>query len=166
MHMMVLGVSLAFMALIAVTFILVARARPPRSDANRSEARRRQLIWAMVIFGVVVSVASLARWPHAVSAAPTEVVNVTGTQWYWEIDRTEVPQGVPVLFSAKTTDVTHGFGVVDEKGRILFQAQVIPGYENKVEYNFDEPGIYKVICLEFCGVAHHEMVNEFIVAAR
>ncbi|MCF8471085.1 MAG: hypothetical protein K9G30_09900 [Parvibaculum sp.] len=166
MQPIVLGVSLFFMVIIAAVFVHVVRAAPPRSDATRSEFRRRQLIWTMMIVGVIVSVASLARWPHAVSAAPSEVVNVTGAQWYWDIDRTELPQGVPVVFNAQTTDVTHGFGVVNEQGRMLFQAQVIPGYQNRVEYRFDTPGTYTVICLEYCGVAHHDMITEFTVIAK
>ena len=86
---------------------------------------------------------------------------MTGAQWYWEIDKAEVPLGKPVVFNAHTQDVTHGLGVVDSDGRILFQAQAMPGYVNQVQYIFSRPGTYRVVCLEYCGLAHHDMLSEF-----
>lgn len=29
-----------------------------------------------------------------------------------------------------------------------------------------EPGVYRVLCLEYCGIAHHEMKAEINVAAE
>ncbi|GAB4300406.1 MAG: hypothetical protein Kow0058_15760 [Roseovarius sp.] len=115
---------------------------------------------------MVVSVLSLRPWPHAAQAGAAEgrTVNVSGGQWYWEIDTERLPLGVPVTFLARTVDVTHGFGVMDPSGRILFQVQAMPGYVNRVAWTFAEPGTYRVVCLEYCGVAHHDMITEFTVA--
>jgi cytochrome c oxidase subunit 2 len=49
---------------------------------------------------------------------------------------------------------------------LLFQVQAMPGYVNQVEYVFDKPGTYHVVCLEYCGVAHHAMTAEFTVVAE
>lgn len=92
-------------------------------------------------------------------------VNISGGQWYWEIDRTEVPVGAPVVFNVQTRDVSHGVGVMDARGRILGQAQAMPGYVNRFEVTFDQPGTYRVVCLEYCGIAHHEMINELTVTS-
>lgn len=124
-------------------------------------------MWGMVLAGIVISSASLARWPHAV-VAPMQAgatVNVTGAMWYWEIDQDRIPLDVPVVFNARTSDVTHGFGVMDPGGRLLFQVQVVPGYVNQVQHVFRQPGLYRVVCLELCGIAHHAMLSEFTVAA-
>ena len=57
-------------------------------------------------------------------------------------------------------------GVYDEETRLLFQTQGMPGYVNKVSYTFDKPGTYRVLCMELCGVAHHDMISEFTVVAE
>jgi len=33
-----------------------------------------------------------------------------------------------------------------------------------LRYTFKEPGTYRVLCLEYCGVAHHEMTADIKVA--
>lgn len=170
MQMIVLYLSLVLMALIAVTFLRAARMASaveaaPATDYGAIETRRRRLVLGLLVLGLVVSLASLWRWPHTVDPAAANV-NVSGGQWYWEIDRTEVPLGKPVAFNIHTTDVTHGAGIMNEQGRILGQAQAMPGYVNRIELTFDRPGTYRVVCLEYCGVAHHDMINEFTVTAQ
>lgn len=166
MQMTVLAISLIVMAAIAWAFIAAVRAAGSGEVSTSAETQRNRLITMLAVIGVIVSVVSLRPWPHAVSAAPAAVVNVTGGQWYWEIDSQAVPLDQPVAFNVHTADVTHGFGVMNEAGRMLFQTQAIPGYANRVDYTFDAPGTYRVVCLEYCGVAHHDMITEFTVAAK
>lgn len=167
MQMLVLYVSLAGMALIALCFVSAVRASGEKSDpATGSEGRRSLLIWGMLIGGVAVTVASLWQWPHDVHAGDDAIsVNVTGEQWAWKIDKASIPAGKVVIFSVQTKDVNHGMGVINEAGTLLFQIQGMPGYVNQVRYVFDTPGTYRVICLEFCGVAHHDMNDQFKVTA-
>jgi cytochrome c oxidase subunit 2 len=164
---MVLLVSLVLMAVIALIFMRAARAAGANGATPPSESARTRLIWVLALAGVVISVGSLARWPHAVSdnLQASATVNVTGAMWYWEIDKDRVPLGVPVVFNASTSDVTHGFGVMDPDERLLFQVQVMPGYSNQVQHVFLKPGVHRVVCLELCGTAHHAMLSEFTVAA-
>jgi len=166
MQMTVLTISLIVMAILAWTFIAAVRAAGSGDVSPKVESRRNQLIAVLAVIGVIISVVSLRPWPHAVSAAPAAVVNVSGGQWYWEIDTDTVPLRQPVAFNVHTVDVTHGFGVMNEAGQILFQTQAIPGYVNRVDYTFDTPGTYRVACLEYCGVGHTDMRDEFTVAAE
>lgn len=171
MQMIVLYLSLVLMALIVIAFLRAARAASasavpaPAADYAAVERHRRNLILGLLVLGIVVSLASLWRWPYAVNPA-SAAVNISGGQWYWEIDRTEVPLGQPIAFNIHTTDVNHGAGIMDSSGRILGQAQAMPGYVNRFELTFDTPGTYSVVCLEYCGVAHHDMINEFTVVAQ
>ncbi len=66
--------------------------------------------------------------------------------------------GQPVEFIVRTNDVTHGFGVFREDGTMVFQIQVLPGYDNRIVWVFDEPGSYTIRCTEYCGFRHSEMV--------
>jgi cytochrome c oxidase subunit 2 len=46
------------------------------------------------------------------------------------------------------------------------QTQSMPGYTNVLRHTFDEPGTYKILCLEYCGLGHHEMSAEINVVKR
>lgn len=165
MQITVLVITIGLMGLIAYFFIDAVVASNRDVPTPFTERRRTNLVVSMLAVGVVVTVGSLWHWPHAIAnTAGGSTVNVTGAQWYWEIDKAKVPVGKPVVFNAHTSDVTHGFGVVDSDGRLLFQAQAMPGYVNQVAYVFSHPGKYRVICLEYCGLAHHDMLTEFQAA--
>lgn len=167
MQMTVLAISLTFMTLISLAFITAVRSGGNAPAKGNVERRRSGLILAMLAAGVVISIVSLRPWPQAIAmTADNPTVNVTGGQWYWEIDNTQLPPGVPVVFNAHTVDVTHGFGVMNGAGTLLFQVQAMPGYVNQVQYVFDAPGDYSVVCLEYCGLAHHDMITEFTVSAN
>ena len=164
MQSTILAITLVLMAVVALVFWRVARSVNLEVGSSNAGSRRRTLFWVLVILGVIVTVGSLRQWPHAVSAGADVVqVNATGELWSWEIDTRKVPVGKQVVFNLHTKDVNHGFGVYDPSGRLVVQMQAMPGYINKVAYVFDEPGQYRVLCLEFCGVGHHDMNDEFEV---
>jgi len=167
MQSIVLSITLILMAVMALVFLRAVRAVNADAPPENVDRRRSYMIWSLLIFGVIVTVGSLREWPHDVMAAgDAVVVEATGGQWFWELDADEVPLGKTIVFRLQTEDVNHGFGVFNEAGELLFQTQVMPGYTNQVEYTFTEPGVYRVLCMEFCGVAHHDMIDEFTVAAN
>ena len=167
MQMLVLLISLILMAGVAWFFIDTIRHSHEAAGDNTLASRRTPFIWGLTALGVVISIASLWSWPHAVSAGDDVVtVNATGGQWYWDIDVEEVPALQPVVFNVHTEDVNHGLGIYGPNGRLHVQVQAMPGYVNQIEYVFDEPGLYQVLCMEFCGIAHHAMIAEFTVVAH
>ena len=167
MQLTILAISLVLMLVVASFFVAAIRASRDNTPAANPDARRTRLIMGMIALGVIVTTGSLWHWPHAVSAAGSvTTVNATGAQWSWEIDKEEVPLGKTILFNVHTKDVTHGLGVTDADGRLLFQTQAMPGYVNRVEHVFEKAGTYKIICMEFCGIAHHAMTTEFTVVGK
>jgi cytochrome c oxidase subunit 2 len=70
-----------------------------------------------------------------------------------------------VVFRVTGADVNHGFGVYNENLELVTQVQAMPGYTNKLVYTFDQPGKYRILCLEYCGLAHHAMMGELNVKA-
>ncbi len=167
MQMPILLISLALMAIIAWFFISSVRQSAETAEVSDLTSRRTPLVWGLLALGIVVTFASLWSWPHAVSASDDVVtVNATGGQWYWDIDVEDVPANRIVVFNAHTVDVNHGLGVYGPDGRLHIQVQAMPGYVNQVEYVFEEPGRYQVLCMEFCGIAHHDMIAEFNVVTN
>jgi cytochrome c oxidase subunit 2 len=71
----------------------------------------------------------------------------------------EVPASRPVTFRLTSSDVIHGFEVVNTNAN----AMAIPGYVTQFTVTFPQPGEYLVACNEYCGLQHHAMVGKLIV---
>jgi len=158
-------------AIIAIFARVVLQSRTAEEDGPVQSAASRirsWLFWGLVILGIIVAAVSLRGIPHlaASEGSQTQVVNVTGYQWYWEMDEYVVTARVPVEFHVTSEDVNHGFGIYDPDLRLVAQVQAMPGYPNVLRHTFEQPGIYQILCLEYCGLAHHDMVEpEFEVVA-
>jgi len=167
----VLAISLALIALVAASFLLVVRTSGhiPGDHGARADIEkiRRGSFWILVALGIVVTFVSLRPYPHSTAAQVGDtVLNVTGSMWSWDIDKKVVLAGTPVVFRVTSSDVNHGFAIANAEGTILFQTQGMPGYINQVHYTFSKPGSYQVLCLEYCGLAHHTMQDEIKVVAE
>ncbi|MBI4207059.1 MAG: cytochrome C oxidase subunit II [Betaproteobacteria bacterium] len=158
--------SLVLMAVVAAVFLwVVASASRPAGDSGaiaRSAFRwRDRLFWLAIVAGIALSFGTLWEWPIAGHAAvvskPDVVIRAAGHQWRWEMDRDTVQAGQLVEFQVTATDVNHGFAIYKDKTRMVAQTQAMPGYINRLQVRFTEPGDYEVLCLEYCGVAHHGM---------
>lgn len=121
---------------------------------------------------VLALAATLSQLPYPADASsePSLRVRAEGSMWAWRFEpasdargirndtgRLIVPVGRPVTFDVTATDVNHGIGIYDPWGRLIGQTQVMPGYVNRLTLAFPEPGMYQVLCLEYCGLAHHVM---------
>lgn len=87
------------------------------------------------------------------------VVSMVAEMFFFSPDPVEVPAGRPVTFRITSPDVIHGLEVVGTNAN----AMVIPGYVSQFTLTFDEPGEYLILCHEYCGLLHHEMVGRLIV---
>ena len=135
--------------------------RDGSSSARAASQWRGRVFWLTLLAGVVISFATLIEWPiagHAVAAnKPDTVIRAVGQQWRWTLDKNAVRAGDLIEFQITADDVNHGFAIYQGKSRIVAQAQAMPGYVNKLQVRFAEPGEYEVLCLEYCGLAHHGM---------
>jgi cytochrome c oxidase subunit 2 len=160
------GLSLVSMAAIAAVFLWVAAGASSAASDDGTAARsafawRDRLFWVVIVAGVALTFGTLWEWPiagHATAAnKPDVVIRALGHQWRWELDRDTVRPGQLVEFQLTAADVNHGFAIYRDKHHLVAQAQAMPGYVNKLQLRFTEPGDYEVLCLEYCGLAHHGM---------
>ncbi len=79
--------------------------------------------------------------------------------WRFEPEVVEVPVGKPVDVFLSAKDVTHGLYLSWTNVNLM----AIPGAVNAYTFKLDKPGVYPVICHEYCGSAHQSMVA-YIVA--
>ncbi len=164
--------TLAGIGLVALAFIFViVNAGKPADSAQvqkRAYAIRRWWFVALVLLGVGVAYASLKPFPigdQQAQSKTAQIVAAVGRQWSWELSQSQVEVGTPVQFNVTSLDVNHGFAIYDPNDRIVTQVQAMPGFTNRLLYTFTQLGKYRVMCLEYCGLAHHGMVTEFEVVA-
>jgi cytochrome c oxidase subunit 2 len=171
------GVSIVLMGTLAVVFAWVAiGANVALADYGpviASAYRLRTWLFGLAIIVLVgANYNTLGKLPYASnmsassSATATQPVEAVAEQWSWSIKPDAFRVGETVEFHVASKDVNHGFALYDPDMRIVAQTQAMPGYINVLRYTFKEPGVYRVLCLEYCGVGHHEMTAEIKVAAR
>ena len=166
--------SLLFIGLVAAVFLWVrlhsretAEFAPIRDRAYRL---RPHLFWALVVVGIPVMVVTLMMTPYeSAQGLPDDAlhVDVQGQQFAWTLSETGARAGQTVVFNVTSADVNHGFGIYDADMRLVAQTQAMPGYSNRLVHVFEKPGSYRILCLEYCGMAHHVMEARFeITEAR
>ncbi|TAN05627.1 MAG: c-type cytochrome [Rhodanobacteraceae bacterium] len=168
-------IVLCGIGLVALGFILVISqsGKPADDDATRKTLHRAHRLqgWLFAVLLVIFfvgSYATLHHFPIPPQHSPLgahQVVDVVGQQWSWQIKPDTVRTGSVVEFRVTSKDVNHGFALYAPDDRIVTQTQAMPGYTNKVLYTFTHPGVYKVQCLEYCGLMHAEMTKTLQVVA-
>ena len=100
------------------------------------------------------------------------VINVTGQQWWWEMDYATgecggvkipepivtsgelvIPTDTPVILRITSRDVIHSFWIPALNGK----RDAVPGRLHSLRLQADEPGLYTGQCTEFCGLSHARM---------
>jgi cytochrome c oxidase subunit 2 len=128
---------------------------------------RKRWLALLVVIGVLVLGISFFDLPYASGgSAGRTSVTVTGGQFFWSLQPDRVPAGSRVRFDVTSVDVNHGFGLYDPHGHLIGSVQAMPGYHNKLDLTLSEPGVYRIRCLELCGLNHATMEGSFTVVRR
>ena len=128
---------------------------------------RKRWLALLLVIGVLVFGISLFDLPYASgSSAGRTVVTVTGGQFFWSLAPDSVPAGARVRFDVTSVDVNHGFGLYDPHGHLIGSVQAMPGYHNELDLTLVDPGVYRIRCLELCGLNHATMEGSFTVVRR
>ena len=174
---MLLWIFLIAATLIAVVFIIVYQSSltAPEDGSGLKDAKRKRFFFIGILASVLVILLAmtLPKSPYFLhkDATPAAVVHVRAAQYDFNLSYTEelsyddmeLPVGQVVEFRVRSKDVTHGFGVYNDNYELVTQTQAMPGYVNVLRWVFNEPGTYHVLCLEYCGMSHHNMSSSFIV---
>lgn len=68
-------------------------------------------------------------------------------------------QGETYTLHLSSADVQHGLSLQP----VNLNLQVLPGYVHVVRLTPREPGVYALVCNEYCGLGHHVMTGRLIV---
>jgi cytochrome c oxidase subunit 2 len=163
MQFTVLLVTLFGICFISTIFILVIKNSGNGIEEYGGVVKKAYHIrkfWfaTIALLGCTVTYLSLSPFPIVKAGiAEEQVVNAIGGQWYWQLDKRELKVNQPVVFKVTSVDVNHGFAIYDDSDTLVTQVQSMPNYINELRHTFQQPGQYKILCLEFCGIAHHAM---------
>ncbi|GAC1571579.1 MAG: hypothetical protein NVS3B7_01860 [Candidatus Elarobacter sp.] len=73
-----------------------------------------------------------------------------------------LPVNTPTTIHVTSRDVIHGFWVPE----LRMKADMVPGLVNTIRVTPQVPGTYRIICTEFCGVAHGAMRANLVVDSQ
>lgn len=174
---------LVFAIVIAGVFAWVARSTrsPIEVDVKKAYGLRRVLFVSASVVVLALLAATMPFAPYVGAGVKADrIVHVAARQFEFvfsdepivaasEIGRVpthrrlELPAGSLVEFRVTALDVNHGFGLYGPNRQIVAQVQAMPGYVNRLLVRLDEPGFYKVLCLEYCAAGHHLMQSGITV---
>ncbi len=134
------------------------------------------IIPALILIGIAIPTVGTLMALNDTSDTEC-VINVTGQQWWWEIDyptqegcgsgitepiitsgQMVIPINTPVLVRGTSRDVIHSWWIPRLNGK----RDMVPGRVHTNKLEADEPGIYAGQCTEFCGLSHANMRMEVI----
>lgn len=126
-------------------------------------------VWFVILIALIMiaSAGTLRQLPYfadpEIRGYDITRVDVEAFQYGWEMSQLEFEVGQRYEFHVTSRDVNHGFGIYNEDAELLSQVQAMPDYTNVLYYTFEEPGTYEILCMEYCGIAHHMMITELTV---
>lgn len=81
------------------------------------------------------------------------------SMWQFQPSEIFIPVGSEVDFYLTSKDVVHGFNISEKNVNMM----AVYGAITKTTVKFDKPGVYDIICHEYCGVGHQNMRAQVIV---
>lgn len=175
----------AALAIVFVFYYVLSNRFPARQAADVVPGIyriRTVYFYCLIVSIIAASFYAFTHTPYpqlrARGEEPDEYVTVVARKWLWQLydgaysenmlfssetDSIKLPVDKKVEFHVTSADVTHGFGIYDDAGKLISQTQAVPGHIHRLLVKFDSPGIYRVLCMEYCGVGHHVMQTSFQV---
>ncbi len=144
---------LALSGLMSLTFVLLIAynlATEGAHIAQRTTKAAPELILAQEVFAD----------PGVRVLAPGKIQVTTVAQAFaFRPSDVRVPVGAEIEFFLTAADVIHGYQIENTNVNV----ELIPGEVANLRYTFDEPGVYRITCNEYCGIGHHTMLGSVTV---
>jgi cytochrome c oxidase subunit II len=87
-------------------------------------------------------------------------VHMVARMWAFDPPEVRLPPGADVDLYLSALDVTHGMYIEHTDVNLM----AVPGAVNAARVHFDREGEYPVICHEYCGLGHQNMMGKFVIA--
>lgn len=176
-YAVIISMAAGVLVVAVVIFLMATSSIDEDKDSakHKTYKLRGQYFFGLILVLIIFLFISLRFLPYQrFQNNPDEEVTVVGMQWSWKMapgisDKTptdfagtneiSLPVNKRIEFVVTSADVNHDFGIYNSKGVLLAQTQAMPGYHNKLQYEFTQKGDYSIVCLEYCGLAHSFMMG-------
>ena len=147
------------------TFALKYRRRPGHRATQFATRNWLEITWSVVpgvmILGFFVW---SARVYLRLNTPPADAmrIDVVGKQWMWklqhpagrrEVNELHVPTGRPIRLVMTSQDTIHSFYLPSAR----VKHDVLPGRYTSIWFTPTTPGVYRLLCAEYCGTEHSKM---------
>ncbi|UCE78322.1 MAG: cytochrome c oxidase subunit II [Nitrospiraceae bacterium] len=163
----ILAISVTFLVL--VTFFMIYFVIKYRKERNPTAEQIEgnfplEVIWT-VIPTMLVIIMFYIGWAgfKSMRDAPENAmqVKVFGQMWTWQFEYTNgrkdrvlrVPVGKPVRLTLASRDVLHSLYLPDFR----IKEDLVPRMTNYLWFAAKQPGLYRILCTEYCGLGHSQM---------
>ena len=152
-------------------WIAIRRGRRGASTATDRQAGQNVGIatgvTVLTLLGILVATMLTGRAMDALRVDDPVRVQVTGNQWWWDIqypgaypslqvitaNEIHIPVGRQVKIDMLSNDVIHSLWIPELQGKI----DLVPGRLNTLWVEADHPGVFRGQCAEYCGAQHAKM---------
>jgi cytochrome c oxidase subunit 2 len=170
----ILVTAVVFFVLIVtlMTFFLVRYRRRPGREAEPSAHHNTalELTWSLIPLVLLVIIFVLGFRSYLdMSVAPQNSlqVSVTAQRWFWSFTypngysdaNLHVPANTPVELTLTSQDVIHSLFIP----AFRVKKDVVPGRYNKAWFEANTPGEFLIVCAEYCGRSHSDMMANVVV---
>ncbi len=168
----IVGVSIGLLLLVTslmIYFVIKYRRSAKRKPVDIEGNLFLEIVWTAVPVALVLSMFYYG-WMgfKTMREVPDNAMTIEaiGQMWFWSFEyangrRTEelfVPVGSPVKLELRSMDVVHSLYIP----AFRVKEDAVPGAENYLWFQADEPGDYDVFCAEYCGTEHSSMITKVV----
>jgi len=170
-----LATSIFVLALLFVLLLTFAIRYRAGSDADRGDRIRKSWRWEVGwTTATLLAFLALFAWGAALylhlyeTPDHTLAIYVVAKQWMWkaqhpggqrEINELHIPVRQPVRLIMASQDVIHSFFVP----AFRVKHDVVPGRFQDLWFQPTKPGVFQLLCAEFCGTDHSRMSGRIVV---
>lgn len=176
---LIVSCSVLFLLVVIPLFSIVAKYRR-RSFDQRAVSQKDHNFWleSLWTFMPLIYLTVLFVWGFwqymDMHVAPhnAKELKVIGQKWQWSVDypleeisvagvgaEIAVPVGVPIKLIMASQDVIHSFFIPN----LRVKQDVVPGKYSTLWFEADRVGVYPVLCAEYCGDLHSQMLAKIVV---
>ena len=174
---MTLVISSLLFALVVglmVLFVVRYRRRPGRlPQKSASHNTMLEVTWTVVPVMIVAAIfyEGFVAYMQMQTAPPgCYDLRVSARQWAWQFiypnghvdENLHVPAGEPVRLTMTSEDVIHGLWIP----ALRVKQDVVPGRYSSMWFQADKVGTYDLLCTQYCGDDHSNMLSSVVVQTR
>lgn len=127
------------------------------------------IVIAATGYGIDVPTCTTDRRPFVEGRAPFKTsdqplryeVHTVARMWMFDPPEITVPPGAELDLYLSAADVVHGYYVEGTNINLM----AVPGAVTYRRVKFDREGTYRILCHEYCGIAHHLMAGTIVVSS-